>query len=111
MIIRIRRRIAGRRVSWWPETATAGVTSPNPFVDSKECRNVPQDDGSHRIALSACSGLPDCEETKREADVTWIQRGHITVVRINWDRTYAERADSRYLAKVRSFVEHKAPRP
>ena len=26
-------------------------------------------------------------------------------------RTYGERADSRYLGKVRSFVVHKAPRP
>jgi len=35
-----------------------------------------------------------------------IQRGHITVVPITWDRTYGERTDSRVLAKVRSFVEH-----
>ncbi len=72
---------------------------------------VPQPDGSYKIALAACSGLPDCTETKRDADVTLIQRGHITVVPINWDRTYGERTDSRTLAKVRSFVEHKAPRP
>ncbi len=72
---------------------------------------VAQPDGSYKIALAACSGLPDCTETKRDADVTWIQRGHITVVPITWDRTYGERTDSRRLAKVRSFVEHKAPRP
>ena len=70
-----------------------------------------QADGSYKIALSACSGLPDCEEPKRDADVTLIQRGHITVVPITWDRTYGERTDSLVLAKVRSFVEHKAPRP
>ena len=68
---------------------------------------VPQADGSYEIALSACSGLPDCGETKRDADVTLIQRGHITMVPITWDRTYGERTDSRVLAKVRSFVEHK----
>ena len=72
---------------------------------------VPQADGSYKIALSACSGLPDCTETKRDADVTLLMKGHITVVPINWDRTYGERTDSRSLAKVRSFVEHKAPRP
>jgi 5'-nucleotidase len=72
---------------------------------------VAQSDGSYKIALSACSGLPDCTETKRDADVTWLLKGHITVVPINWDRTYGERTDSRTLAKVRSYVEHKAPRP
>ena len=51
------------------------------------------------------------KETKRDADVTWIQRGHITVVPINWDRTYGKRTDSRTQALVRSFVEHKGPRP
>ena len=72
---------------------------------------VQQANGSYQIALAACSGLPDCTETKRDADVTWIQRSHITVVPINWDRTYAEQTDGRTLAKVRSFVENKAPRP
>jgi len=57
------------------------------------------------------SGSSSLKETKRDADVTWIQRGHITVVPINWDRTYGKRTDSRTQALVRSFVEHKGPRP
>ena len=34
---------------------------------------VPQADGSYKIALSACSGLPDCEESKRDsAALSWL---------------------------------------
>lgn len=72
---------------------------------------VAQPDGSYKIALSVCSGLPDCRETKKDADVTLLQRGHITVVPIGWDRTYGEQTDGRTLAKVRAYVQHKAPRP
>lgn len=71
-----------------------------------------QADGSYWINLALCSGLPDCVETRRDADVPAVmQRSHITVAPITWDRTYGSKIDGRTLAKVRSFVEHKAPRP
>lgn len=72
-----------------------------------------QADGSYAIGLKACSGLPTCEVTRKDADKVWvIDKNHITVVPINWDRTYAHPVDGkRELAKVKRFVENKAPRP
>jgi 5'-nucleotidase len=74
---------------------------------------VRQADGSYRIALVACSGLPDCVETRKDADVPAVmQRHHITVVPINWDRTYGYPIEGkRELAKVKAYVERRAPRP
>lgn len=71
-----------------------------------------QPDGSYKIGLAACSGLPTCTVTRKDADKTWVlDRGHITVVPINWDRTYGYPTDKRELAKVKAYVERHAPRP
>ncbi len=72
-----------------------------------------QADGSFTVGLKACSGLAICEVTRKDADKVWvIDKNHITVVPINWDRTYAHPVDGkRELAKVKRFVEEKAPRP
>lgn len=72
-----------------------------------------QPDGSYTVGLKACSGLALCEVTRPDADKVWvIDKNHITVVPINWDRTYAHPVDGkRELAKVKNFVEKKAPRP
>ena len=72
-----------------------------------------QPDGSYAIAIKECSGLPSCQVSRKDADKTWVRdRNHITVVPINWDRTYGHPVDGkRELAKVKRFVEKKAPRP
>lgn len=72
-----------------------------------------QADGSFTVGLKACSGLAICEVTRKDADKVWvIDKNHITVVPINWDRTYNHPVDGkRELAKVKRFVEEKAPRP
>ena len=72
-----------------------------------------QSDGSYTVGLKACTGLALCEVTRKDADKVWvIDKNHITVVPINWDRTYNHPVDGkRELAKVKRFVETKAPRP
>lgn len=74
---------------------------------------VPQDDGSFRIALSGCVDSPQCEEERDDADITATSdENRISVSPLTWDRTYGYRVDGqRELAKVRTFVEHDAPRP
>lgn len=72
-----------------------------------------QADGSYKVGLATCSGLPTCTVTRPDADKTWVMdRSHITVVPIDWDRTYGHRTDDKKtLAKVKTFVERRAPRP
>ena len=72
-----------------------------------------QPDGSYTIGLKVCDGIPACEITRKDADKTWaVDRSHITVVPINWDRTYDYPVDGlRELAKVKKYVERNAPRP
>jgi 5'-nucleotidase len=74
---------------------------------------VPQADGSYQISLGRCRGLPECEETRRDADAPAVlERNHIAVTPITWDRTYGTRIDGRReLAKVRAYVERHAPLP
>ncbi len=71
-----------------------------------------QEDGSYQVVLDFCSGLPACEETKPDADVTAVvDDNHIGVGAITWDRTYGQKFDRRTLNKVQTYVERRAPRP
>lgn len=72
-----------------------------------------QPDGSYAVSFKPCEGVPACEITRTDADKIWaVDRNHITVAPINWDRTYGYPVDGRReLAKVKAFVEKRAPRP
>lgn len=68
--------------------------------------------GGYAVSISPCSGLPDCKVSRSDADKTWVvDRGHITVVPIDWDRTYGYPVENRReLARVKAYVQHRAPR-
>ena len=72
-----------------------------------------QPDGSYAVSFKPCEGVPACEITRTDADKIWaVDRNHITIAPINWDRTYGYPVDGRReLAKVKAFVEKRAPRP
>ncbi|MET8504444.1 5'/3'-nucleotidase SurE [Streptomyces sp. NPDC004787] len=75
------------------------------------------DGHSYDIALGLCpfdgSGEGECAEGRADADSTWLlDRGHVTVAPITWDRTYGTPVDARRaLARVEHYVTHEAPRP
>jgi 5'-nucleotidase len=70
------------------------------------------DDQTFNIVVERCTTGPICEVTKRDADITWfLDRHHITVTPITWDRTYGERTDRQLLATYERYVERRAPRP
>lgn len=68
------------------------------------------------ITFGLCDNKPEseCTETVRDADSTALfERGHITVAPVTADRTYGVRtsgAGQRELARVKWYVEHRAPR-
>lgn len=74
---------------------------------------VRQADGSYQISLAPCTGLAACIPTRPDADKTLVMdRNHITVTPINWDRTYGHAINGkRELTKVKSYIQHSAPRP
>ncbi|MFI8102054.1 5'/3'-nucleotidase SurE [Streptomyces sp. NPDC086023] len=64
-----------------------------------------------RIVLGLCDGTGECAETRRDADSTWVQRGHITVAPLTWDRTYGTSVEGRReLKRLERYVEGGAPR-
>ena len=64
-------------------------------------------------AVAVVPALPDCVETRRDADLPLVMKqNRITVTAINADRTYGYPVDGkRELAKLKHFVKHHAPRP
>ncbi|MEU3477470.1 5'/3'-nucleotidase SurE [Streptomyces sp. NPDC033754] len=72
---------------------------------------------SFDIALGLCptdgSGEGECAEGRKDADSTWLlDKGHVTIAPITWDRTYGTPVDARReLNRIERFVEHEAPRP
>ncbi len=72
-----------------------------------------QPDGGYKIELSACKDLPECEETRADADAPAVQKDRrIAVVPIDWDRTYGHPVDDRTtLDKVKAYVDDRAPAP
>ncbi|MEV5969110.1 5'/3'-nucleotidase SurE [Streptomyces sp. NPDC051921] len=72
---------------------------------------------SFDIALGLCpfdgSGEGECAEGRADADSTWLlDKGHVTIVPITWDRTYGTPVDARReLDRVERYVRHEAPRP
>ncbi|MFF8608484.1 5'/3'-nucleotidase SurE [Streptomyces sp. NPDC015346] len=69
------------------------------------------------IALGLCpldgSGAGECAEGRADADSTWLlDKGHVTIAPITWDRTYGTPVDARReLNRVERYVRHDAPRP
>ncbi|MFC8506049.1 5'/3'-nucleotidase SurE [Streptomyces sp. NPDC057411] len=69
------------------------------------------------IALGLCgqedSDPDECTEGRADADSTWLlDKGHVTVAPITWDRTYGTPVDARRtLNRVEQYVRHEAPRP
>jgi 5'-nucleotidase len=74
---------------------------------------VKQADGSYKIVLVGCQGLPDCVETRKDADAPYVFKDNrITVTPINADRTYGQHIDgAQDLAKLKHFIKHDAPQP
>ncbi|MFD0369063.1 5'/3'-nucleotidase SurE [Streptomyces sp. NPDC127114] len=75
------------------------------------------DSTSFDIALGLCpldgSGAGECAEGREDADSTWLlDRGHVTVAPVTWDRTYGTPVDARRtLNRIEHYVTHEAPRP
>ncbi|MER8047932.1 5'/3'-nucleotidase SurE [Streptomyces sp. NPDC094032] len=71
---------------------------------------------SFDIALGLCpydgGGEGECAEGRKDADSVWLlDKGHITVAPITWDRTYGTPVDSRRtLNLIERYVRHEAPR-
>ncbi|MFF3315613.1 5'/3'-nucleotidase SurE [Streptomyces sp. NPDC003035] len=72
---------------------------------------------SFDIALGLCpfdgSGEGECAESRADADSTWLlDKGHVTIAPITWDRTYGTPVDGhRELRQIERYVRHEAPRP
>ncbi|MEU5920248.1 5'/3'-nucleotidase SurE [Streptomyces sp. NPDC047141] len=72
---------------------------------------------SFDIALGLCpldgTGEGECAEGRKDADSTWLlDRGHVTIAPVTWDRTYGTPvAARRELRAVERYVEREAPRP
>ncbi|MFJ3901096.1 5'/3'-nucleotidase SurE [Streptomyces sp. NPDC090025] len=69
------------------------------------------------IALGLCpfdgGGEGECAEGRRDADSTWLlDKGHVTVAPITWDRTYGTPVDARRaLRGIERYITQEAPRP
>lgn len=69
------------------------------------------------IALGLCpvdgTGEGECAEGRKDADSTWLlDRGHITIAPITWDRTYGTPVEAHHtLNRVERYVTNDAPRP
>ncbi|MFE5297340.1 5'/3'-nucleotidase SurE [Streptomyces sp. NPDC056632] len=72
---------------------------------------------SFDITLGLCpfdgSGEGECAEGRADADSTWLlDKGHVTIAPITWDRTYGTPVDARRaLHRVERYVRNDAPRP
>ncbi|MGC3995534.1 MAG: 5'/3'-nucleotidase SurE [Propionicimonas sp.] len=67
---------------------------------------VPQSDGSYAIEFELCTGMKICTEHRKDSDWLLLNKGHITVVPLSWDRTYGVTEGGRTYQRVKSFVEH-----
>ncbi|MEU7013893.1 5'/3'-nucleotidase SurE [Streptomyces sp. NPDC046385] len=71
---------------------------------------------SFDIALGLCpvdgTGEGECAEGREDADSTWLlDKGHITVAPVTWDRTYGTPVEARRtLNRIEQYVKHDAPR-
>ncbi|MGW4163867.1 5'/3'-nucleotidase SurE [Streptomyces sp. NPDC004788] len=69
---------------------------------------------SFDITLGLCpvdgGGAGECAEGRADADSTWLlDKGHVTVAPITWDRTYGTRVDARRtLGRIAHYVTHEA---
>ncbi|MGW8768711.1 5'/3'-nucleotidase SurE [Streptomyces sp. NPDC055815] len=72
---------------------------------------------SFDIALGLCpvdgTGEGECAEGRKDADSTWLlDKGHVTVAPVTWDRTYGTPVGARReLRAIERYVEREAPRP
>ncbi|MEV7280824.1 5'/3'-nucleotidase SurE [Streptomyces sp. NPDC093111] len=71
---------------------------------------------SFDIALGLCpvdgTGEGECAEGRKDADSTWLlDKGHITIAPVTWDRTYGTPVEARRaLNRIEQYVKHDAPR-
>ncbi|MEU8764491.1 5'/3'-nucleotidase SurE [Streptomyces sp. NPDC048659] len=72
---------------------------------------------SFDIALGLCpydgSGEGECAEGRKDADSVWLlDKGHVTIAPVTWDRTYGTPVTARRtLNRIERYVGHDAPRP
>ncbi|MFJ2740306.1 5'/3'-nucleotidase SurE [Streptomyces sp. NPDC087440] len=71
---------------------------------------------SFDITMGLCEGKlssgGECDESRKDADQVWLlEKNHVTIAPITWDRTYGTSIDgTRELRKLESYVKHSAPR-
>jgi 5'-nucleotidase len=74
------------------------------------------DSTSFDITLGLCEGKlssgGECDENRADADQVWLlEKNHVTIAPITWDRTYGTSIDGkRELRKLENYVKHSAPR-
>ncbi|MCX5204262.1 5'/3'-nucleotidase SurE [Streptomyces sp. NBC_00237] len=74
------------------------------------------DSTSFDITMGLCEGKlssgGECDENRRDADQVWLlEKNHVTIAPITWDRTYGTPIDgTRELRKLENYVRHSAPR-